>query len=279
MNVWMIDIDSEELSLAQKLVKSNVNTPSSSQMIVAEVLDVSDAKSLQLLAEQVLSKGTCHILFNNAAVGLGGGALDTDLDTLHKVMNINTFGPIYGCQAFIPGMKTSNEPGIIINTGSKQGITMPPGNLAYNLSKAALKTYTEGLEHELMKKRVEGNGKLRAVLLIPGWTNTSIMLKAERQKALDKGETYKDEDCFFYEDKPNAGAWMPQQVLDYMIEQVDQHDSFYVLCPDNEVDTETDKLRITWTAQDITENRPPLSRWHPDYKEKFAAYMEEAKKK
>jgi hypothetical protein len=26
-----------------------------------------------------------------------------------------------------------------------------------------------------------------------------------------------------------------------------------------------DKKRILWAAGDVTENRPPLSRWHPDY--------------
>ena len=28
--------------------------------------------------------------------------------------------------------------------------------------------------------------------------------------------------------------------------------------------------------QDITKNRPPLSRWHPDYAGEFAAYLEAA---
>ena len=57
---------------------------------------------------------------------------------------------------------------------------MPPGNLTYNVSKAALKAYTEGLEHEFMKERTAGTGQLRAALLVPGWVNTSILLKAER---------------------------------------------------------------------------------------------------
>ena len=36
-----------------------------------------------------------------------------------------------------------------------------------------------------------------------------------------------------------------------------------------------DRKRIRWAAEDITENRPPLSRWHPDYKDAFARYMKE----
>jgi hypothetical protein len=33
------------------------------------------------------------------------------------------------------------------------------------------------------------------------------------------------------------------------------------------VTVEMDKKRILWAASDMTENRPPLSRWHPDYAE------------
>ena len=70
---------------------------------------------------------------------------------------------------------------------------------------------------------------------------------------------------------------MPQQVVDFMMEQLDQG-KFYIICPDNDVDRETDNLRMTWTMQDITQDRPPLSRWHPDYKDKFNAFLEENKK-
>ena len=146
------------------------------------------------------------------------------------------------------------------------------------MSKAALKCYTEGLEHELRQARVEGKGKLQAALLVPGWVNTSILLKAERAKAEAAGETYDDSQAFFHEEKPQEGAWMPAQVFDFMKAELDQG-RFYVICPDNDVDRETDNLRMTWTMQDITESRPPLSRWHPDYKEKFAAFLKRGKSK
>jgi len=152
---------------------------------------------------------------------------------------------------------------------------MPPGNLTYNMSKAALKCYTEGLEHEL---RAQEGGKLRAALLVPGWVNTSIMLKSIRAEKLAKGEPFDASTVFFHEEKPAQGAWMPQQAVDFMIQELDKG-KFYIICPDNDVDRETDNLRMTWTMQDITEDRPPLSRWHPDYTDKFAAFVEANKKK
>ena len=289
MNVWMIDIDATELALAQKMVKeqhtvvndsnssgSSSSNGSSHQFVYAEVVDVSDYPAMCRLAQQVFDAttgGQCHILMNNAGIGLGGDSM-TDIQLLQKVMNVNTYGPIHGCLAFVPLMKAMDAPGMIINTGSKQGITMPPGNLCYNMSKAALKVYTEGLEHELMAARTTSHGKLRAVLLIPGWVNTSIALKSNRYKAAEKGETYEDDQAFFHEEKPHADAWMPQQVVDFMQTEIDQG-RFYIVCPDNDVDRETDHLRMTWTMQDITQNRPPLSRWHPDYKDQFMEFLQQ----
>jgi NAD(P)-dependent dehydrogenase (short-subunit alcohol dehydrogenase family) len=280
MNVWMIDIDATELSIAQKIVKEQYTNKSNSkqqQFVFAEVVDVSDYNAMCRLAQQVFdATGKCHIVMNNAGIGLGGDSM-TDIQLIRKVMDVNTYGPIHGCLAFVPHMKASDEPGMIINTGSKQGITMPPGNLCYNMSKAALKVYTEGLEHELMAARTTSQGKLRAVLLIPGWVNTSIALKANRSKAAEKGETYDDDQAFFHEEKPHSDAWMPHQVVDFMQTEIDQG-RFYIVCPDNDVDRETDNLRMTWTMQDITQNRPPLSRWHPDYKDQFATYLEQERK-
>jgi hypothetical protein len=39
------------------------------------------------------------------------------------------------------------------------------------------------------------------------------------------------------------------------------------------VTAEIDHRRILWGAEDIVRNRPALSRWHPDYKGAFAAFM------
>ena len=159
---------------------------------------------------------------------------------------------------------------------SKQGITMPPGNLTYNMSKAALKAYTEGLEFELGKARREENGKLKAALLVPGWTNTSIVVKSMKAKAVakGKGDEFDPNSAFFSEEKPNKGAWMPSQVVDYMVGHLNE-DKFYIICPDNECSVKLDKIRMEWTMQDIVQNRAPLSRWNPDYKDAWTKHLAE----
>ncbi|MCP4308502.1 MAG: short-chain dehydrogenase, partial [bacterium] len=68
------------------------------------------------------------------------------------------------------------------------------------------------------------------------------------------------------------GAWWPDQVMDVMFEATGRGD-FYIICPDNDVISEVDSKRIQWAANDIAENRPPLSRWHPDYADAFAEFL------
>ena len=56
-----------------------------------------------------------------------------------------------------------------------------------------------------------------------------------------------------------------------MLESLDAGD-FYILCPDNDVPRALDEKRMAWAIGDIIENRPPLSRWHESYGERFKAF-------
>jgi short-subunit dehydrogenase len=160
---------------------------------------------------------------------------------------------INGTQVFAPNMINRGRPGLIINTGSKQGITTPPGDPAYNVSKAGVKAFTEALQHEL---RNTADGKnISAHLFIPGFVFTGLTAKGRSEKP--------------------AAAWTPEQTIDFMIERVEAGD-FYILCPDNDVPRRLDERRIIWAAGDIVENRPALSRWHPDHAEAFAAFVKDS---
>ena len=159
-------------------------------------------------------------------------------------------GVINGIQAFTESMIAQGTPGLIINTGSKQGITSPPGSVAYNVSKAAVKVTTENLAHGLRNTK---GCMVTAHLLVPGLTFTGAI----RQ---------------FVPEKPPS-AWEPRQVVDFMLESLARGD-FYVICPDNEVDRELDNRRMEWAMGDLVHNRPALSRWHPDYAEEFQAFVE-----
>lgn len=76
-------------------------------------------------------------------------------------------------------------------------------------------------------------------------------------------------------EKPE-GAWWPAQVADYMYAKM-QAGKFYIICPDGQVTEETDKKRMLWSVGDIVNERPPLTRWRPEYKEEAEKTMAEQK--
>ncbi|MDO7842156.1 SDR family NAD(P)-dependent oxidoreductase [Sphingomonas immobilis] len=219
--------------------------------VLAVETDVSDRAAVAALAEQVAATlGPVAVLMNNAGVGGGGDAL-TNSEGWERVLGVNLMGPIHGVQAFVPAMVESGAPGIVINTGSKQGITQPPGDTAYNVSKSGVKALTEGLAHTLR----QAGGAVSAHLLIPGFTFTGMTRRRVAEQP--------------------PGAWSAEQVVDRMIAGIGSGE-FYILCQDNETTRAQDERRILWAAGDIVENRPALSRWHPDWKDAFAAYMDGA---
>lgn len=216
--------------------------------VPANVGDPSDVAALRAAS---IGLGEVSLLMNNAACEGGGGIL-AGTEVWQRTLATNLAGPLFGIQAFLPDMLSANWPCAIINTGSKQGLTLPPGDTAYNVSKAALKALTESLAHDLL---VTG-GHVTAHLLIPGFTFTGLTRA--------RGVT----------EKP-SGASTPEQVVDFMLPAMARGD-FYILCPDNDVSRETDEKRIAWAVGDILNNRPALSRWHPDHVAAFNAFMERA---
>ena len=246
MRVAMADVAADELRRAA--VEVAAQAPGGGADVLALPTDVAREEEVSALEAAVRARfGEVGLLMNNAATRTGGGPFAPLADWRHA-LEVNLWGVIHGVQAFVPAMIAQGSPCLVVNTGSKQGITNPPGNLAYNVTKAALKTYTEGLEHEL---RNTPGCRVSAHLLVPGWTTTG---KKEHR----------------------PGAWLPEQVIERLLAGLGRGD-FYILCPDDEVTPAMDRDRILWSAGDITENRPPLSRWHPDHRAAFERFARRAR--
>ena len=251
MKVVLADAHRERLDLAVNQVASQSQNGTADVLAVAT--DVSRRDDVIRLRDAVVERfGAVSVLMNNAGVGKNPGPPWENSGEWKSLFDVNLWGIVHGVEAFVPGMLAETRPAIVINTGSKQGITSPPGNAAYNMSKAAVKNFTESLSHAL---RLACGDRISAHLLIPGYTHTGMTGATE---------------------KP-ASAWTPDQVVDFMLDGIAAGD-FYILCPDNAVDRATDERRIRWAADDIIENRPALSRWHPDFEAEFARYMDTARK-
>ena len=247
MKVCIADLGTNRLAEAEAKLSSVAPGGAASVMVTSA--DVSRIEDVSVLEQAVRERfGGTDILMNNAGIQ-PGSQMFGPLQNWQRVLGVNLWGVIHGSQVFAPRMIARGRPGLIINTGSKQGITTPPGDPAYNVSKAGVKAFTEALQHEL---RNAAGSRINAHLLIPGFVFTGLTARGRSEKP--------------------AGAWTPEQTVDFMIERIDAGD-FYILCPDNDVPRQLDERRILWAAGDIVENRPPLSRWHPDYAEAFAAFV------
>jgi NAD(P)-dependent dehydrogenase (short-subunit alcohol dehydrogenase family) len=244
LNLVLADWAREPLEQAAKEVAALARD--GEKGVIAVRTDVSrrdDVKALEAQATQAF--GPVAVLMNNAGIQPGSAVFGAE-DVWRRILDVNLWGVIHGCQVFAPAMIASRRPALIINTGSKQGVTTPPGDPAYNVSKAGIKVFTEQLQHEL--RNIQG-ASVSAHLLIPGFVYTPLTANGRTEKP--------------------AAAWTPEQTVDFMIEEL-ARGTFYILCPDNDVSRPLDERRIAWAAGDIVENRPPLSRWHPDYAAAFA---------
>jgi NAD(P)-dependent dehydrogenase (short-subunit alcohol dehydrogenase family) len=247
MNVVIADRDESALETANAELIEIAGTAAS---IMSHICDVSDAEQVAALRDEAFSKyGAVHCLMNNAGKGMRVGAPWESLKELKQTMAVNLGGVINGCHAFIPKMLEGGQAGVVINTGSKQGITRPPGNYAYNLSKVGVLAYTESIANAFATM---ADCKLTAHLFVPGFVYTPMISKHIPEKP--------------------PFAWTAEQTIDFMLPCLDRGD-FYILCPDDEAPRSVDEKRIQWNADDIIKNRPALSRWHPDYKDEFEAFM------
>jgi NAD(P)-dependent dehydrogenase (short-subunit alcohol dehydrogenase family) len=249
MKVCIADLGADRLAEAETKLSSAA--PGGAADIMVMATDVSRIEEVVALESAVRKRfGGTDILMNNAGIQ-PGSTMFGPAENWRRVLGVNLWGVIQGSQVFAPGMIERGRPGLIINTGSKQGITTPPGDPAYNVSKAGVKAFTEALQHEL---RNTPGSRISAHLLIPGFVFTGLTAKGRTEKP--------------------AAAWTGEQTIDFMIERIDAGD-FYILCPDNDVPRQLDERRILWAAGDIVENRPPLSRWHPDFADAFAAFVKD----
>ncbi|SMY07572.1 SDR family NAD(P)-dependent oxidoreductase [Flavimaricola marinus] len=242
MNIVVIDLREELFDAAEATLRAD-----GAAEVWTRKVDVSDLAAIKALEAEVKGHfGGVNVLMCNAGMQPGSDIFNTS-KTWDKVLAVNLGGVVSVCQVFVPGMMERGAPGLVINTGSKQGITTPPGDPAYNVSKAGVKVFTEALQHHLR----ESGSLVSAHLLVPGFVFTDLTRR-------DRTE------------KPD-GAWTPEQTADFLFESLAKGD-FYIICPDNDVTREVDEKRMDWAMHDIIDNRPPLSRWHKDWAEAFEAY-------
>src|SRR5688572_26585912 len=188
--------------------------------VTGVVTDVSDPASVSALADRVFAThGACHILCNNAGVGVPNlDVWETEPSDWEWVFGVNVRGVAHGIQSFVPRMLASGEEGFVMNTSSGDGGISPLAQqVVYASSKAAVSIMTECLAAQLVGR----NTKLRAAIFYPsgGLLHTGIWTtKRNRPEALARRRAVDPsrETTFeaFLEGAKKAGFELPVQDLD-----------------------------------------------------------------
>src|SRR4051812_18163066 len=120
LKVCIADRDDERLHEAAEALAAVA--PGGAADVLAVPTDVGDRASVRRLHETVRAPlGPVHVLMNNAGVQPGSGMFGPEAHWT-EVLRVNLWGVIHGPQEFAPEMIAHGEPGLIINTGSKQEI-------------------------------------------------------------------------------------------------------------------------------------------------------------
>ena len=269
MKLVLADVETAELStLRKEVLAAGARFPD----VVTVTCDCRREADLHALKQEAYGKfGAVHLLMNNAAVQTNGNCGPYEhSDRWRKILDTNLYGVYHGCLAFVPAMIAQGCPCVVVNTGSKQGITTPPGDTAYNVSKAGVKVLTEALQHKL---RSTPGCQLNAFLLVPGFTATKIITRGQKWLGTYDAATATDEETYEgVKDRANArarfrqrGAFSADEVVDVLVGALRAGTPFYILCQDHETTLAQDQGRMQWAFDDVLFRRAPLSRWSSQY--------------
>ena len=128
-------------------------------------------------------RGRIDILANNAGINRRGNLLALTEDDWHASFAVNLNSMFYLCRAVIPHMIEAGG-GAIVNTASQWGLYPAPNHIAYNVTKAAVASFTQNLARDYAPNKIRVNA------VCPGEIHTP-MLEAGVMRA---GKTIADLD-------------------------------------------------------------------------------------
>ena len=133
------------------------------------MLDVTDDLQYKQVAEDIRrTVGVPHILVNNAGIGANGSFLNTPMEAVRRIIDVNLYGVINGCHAFLPMMLEAAGPRHLVNVASLASVAPMPNMSAYAASKYAVDGLTEVMAMELTDTEVDVS------CVHPGVINTPI---------------------------------------------------------------------------------------------------------
>ena len=126
------------------------------QKAIAIQADAIDAEAVAAAVEKTVATfGRLDVLVNNAGTAIPKAFVETTLEEMDRVLDINVRGVFVATQA---ALKHMNEGGRIIMIGSSVGErVLVPGLVPYSATKGAVKIFTQGLSREVGSRGITVN--------------------------------------------------------------------------------------------------------------------------
>ena len=142
--------------------------------------DVSDRDEMESFARETRQTlGRVDVVINNAGMSVRQRpAANVDTDAYARVLDTNLWGTINGTLAFMPYLRERQEASLV-NVSSVFGLIGFPGSAPYNVSKFAVRGFTETL-------RVEFGKKLHVCCVHPGGIATNIHRNVEMEEGPER---------------------------------------------------------------------------------------------
>jgi NAD(P)-dependent dehydrogenase (short-subunit alcohol dehydrogenase family) len=138
--------------------------------VVAQRCDVRRLDELEsLVAATVARFGRLDILIANAGVGSYHSLLETPLDHVEEMIDVNLRGTIYAVRAALPHLLESGEADVV-TVASEAGRRGVPGQAVYCASKFGQVGFMRALDHELRQHGI------RCTSVCPGGVATDFAL-------------------------------------------------------------------------------------------------------
>lgn len=133
------------------------------------VFDLLDSLASEAAVQQIVDqRGRLDVLANNAGVNRRGDLLSLTQDDWDLSFAVNVDSLFHLCRAVLPHMIQAGG-GAIVNTASQWGIYPAPGHIAYNVSKAAVVSFTQNLARDYAPHKIRVNA------VAPGEVHTPML--------------------------------------------------------------------------------------------------------
>lgn len=134
--------------------------------------DITETSMPERLVQRALeAEGRIDLLVNCAGLHFLAALDELDMARFDRLMAVNVRAAVAMTAAALPHMLEQGS-GIIVNVSSEAGIVAVPGQVAYNVSKAALIMLTRSIAADYAHRGI------RAVSVCPGTTRTPLVEEA-----------------------------------------------------------------------------------------------------